>query len=81
MRAIEFTTKIRNGVVEIPLKYKQLVDKIARIIILTEDEAVQQISQDHNAIQLILEQLGDKKVFKDISDPVTWQRSIRNEWN
>lgn len=81
MQAIEFTSKIKNGVIEIPLKYKQFVGKIARIIVLTDDDAIQQTSQDRETIQSILQQLGERGVFKGISDPVAWQRSIRDEWN
>ena len=37
MIAIEFNTQIRNGTIKIPVKYKTLDKKEARIIILTEE--------------------------------------------
>ena len=81
MQAIEFTTKIKNGVIEIPREYKLLMDKIARVIILTEDKVSDEAPKNKESIQAILEQLGERKAFEDITDPVAWQKSIRDEWS
>ncbi len=81
MRAIEFTAKIKNGVIQIPEKYKKLANQLARIIVLTDEENTTQSPQNIDTIQSILTQLRDKKVFSEVTDPISWQRSIRDEWN
>lgn len=81
MRAIEFTAKIKNGVIQIPEKYKKLANQLARIIVLTDEENTTQSPQNIDAIQSTLAQLRDKKVFGEVTDPISWQRSIRDEWN
>lgn len=81
MKAIEFTAKIKNGVIQIPEKYKKLANQLARIIVLTDEENTPQSPQNIDAIQSILTQLRDKKVFSEVTDPISWQRSIRDEWN
>lgn len=80
MKAIEFTAKIKNGVIQIPEKYKKLANQLARIIVLTDEENTPQSPQNIDAIQSILTQLRDKKVFSEVTDPISWQRSIRDEW-
>ena len=37
--------------------------------------------QDHKKIQEILTQLQKLEAFKEIKDPVAWQREIRKEWD
>lgn len=81
MRAIEFKAKIRDGVIEIPQKYRKLANQLARIIILTDEDEPLNTVQDKESIQLILKELSTRKVFADIEDPVAWQRSIRDEWD
>ncbi len=81
MRAIEFTAKIKNGIIQIPEKYKKMADQLARIIILTDEIESDKTSQDKEAIQSVLNKLRAKKVFQKVKDPISWQRSIRDEWN
>ena len=81
MRAIEFTAKITNGIIQIPEKYKKMADQLARIIILTDEIESDKTSQDKEAIQSVLNKLRSKKVFQEVKDPISWQRSIRDEWN
>ena len=35
----------------------------------------------YERIKKIQEEIGDKELFKDIKDPVEWQREIRKEWD
>lgn len=41
MEAIEFTTKIKNGTIQIPKKYKQRTGNTVKVIIMTEKKAKQ----------------------------------------
>ena len=74
MRAIEFTAKIKNGVIHIPEKYKKLANQLARIIVLTEEDKYNSTGQNLEAIQSVLAKLKERKVFREIKDPVLWQR-------
>lgn len=81
MKAIEFRAKIVNGIIEIPKKYRKLTNQLARIIILTEDSELEDLTQDKESIQTILRELKTRQVFTQIQDPIAWQRSLRDEWN
>ena len=39
MEAIEFKTKIKNGTIQIPKKYKQKIGNTVKVIIMTEQKA------------------------------------------
>lgn len=41
MEAIEFKTKIKNGTIQIPKKYKQKIGNTVKVIIITEKKAKQ----------------------------------------
>jgi len=41
MEAIEFKTKIKDGTIQIPKKYKQKMGNIVKVIIMTEKKARQ----------------------------------------
>jgi hypothetical protein len=38
MEAIEFKTKIKNGTIQIPKKYKQKIGNTVKVIIMTEQK-------------------------------------------
>jgi len=38
-------------------------------------------NSSYNRIKGILESTKEKELFKDIKDPVEWQRNIRKEWD
>ncbi len=41
MEAIEFKTKIKNGTIQIPKKYKQKIGNTVKVIIMTEKKGKQ----------------------------------------
>ena len=41
MEAIEFKSKIKNGIIQIPEKYKQKIGNTVKVIIITEKKAKQ----------------------------------------
>jgi len=41
MEAIEFKTKIKNGAIRIPKKYKQKIGNTVKVILMTEQKAKQ----------------------------------------
>jgi hypothetical protein len=38
-------------------------------------------NSSYNRVKWILESSKEKELFKDITDPVEWQRNIRKEWD
>lgn len=47
MYAIEFWTKIKNGVIHIPPEYKNRLKETVKVIILAEEEKVKSDMIDH----------------------------------
>ena len=41
MEAIEFKAKIKNGIIQIPEKYKQKIGNTVKVILITEKKAKQ----------------------------------------
>lgn len=59
MEAIEFKTKIRNGIIQIPKKYKQKIGNTVKVIILAEQK-----EKDADIIDELLENPIKLKNFK-----------------
>ena len=73
---MELTAKINNGVIRLPKKYKHLNNRTVKISIQEEKNAGTQKEKMKTALEEIIK----RDVFKRISDPVKWQRELRNEW-
>lgn len=65
--------------------------QVARLLeVLNSVDFVKKISSDSTKvvssktqfvrIKELLEKFADKKLFKEIKDPVAWQRKLRDEW-
>ncbi|MBS4028958.1 MAG: hypothetical protein KGZ58_10000 [Ignavibacteriales bacterium] len=79
MHAIEFETKIENGMIHIPKEYLELENSSVRIIMMKEEP--RQSIQNKETLSSLLSEIKKRNIFKDIDDPVAWQRKIRDEWN
>ena len=73
---MELTAKINNGVIRLPKKYKHLNNRTVKISISEEENEGKQKEKMKTALEEIIK----RDVFKRISDPVKWQRELRNEW-
>jgi hypothetical protein len=81
MLAVEFETHVENGIIKIPEKYRQMVEGDLKIIILKEEEKSKVPTKQKVAnIKRLLKQIKSKNVFKDIENPGTWQKAVRDEW-
>jgi len=81
MRAIEFETKIQNGLIVLPQKYNNFNVKRTRIIVLVaEDDDYSLILQKKERLRLAFKKLQEVNPFKNIIDVVDWQKQIRDEW-
>ncbi len=83
MIAVEFETHVKNGKITIPAQYRKMAEGDLRIILLKNELPID-ISLPTptriSALQQLLKDIQAKNIFKDIDDPVQWQRDIRNEW-
>ena len=78
MKAIEFTTTIKNGIIRLPIKYKKFADSVVRIILLADEKKRKSISKKEKLEKLFAE-ATKKNIFKSIENPIEWQKKIRNE--
>ena len=81
MRAIEFETKIQNGLIVLPQKYNNFNVKRTRIIVLVaDDDDFSLILQKKERLRHSFKKLQEVNPFKNILDVVDWQKQIRDEW-
>ena len=48
---------------------------------LTTTAVLQEPESAYEKLKKIQQEIGDKELFKDIKDPVEWQREMRKEWD
>jgi hypothetical protein len=79
MEALEFSTRIEEGIIRLPKEHEKYSNAFVRIIILTE-APLSHLSKKEKLREVML-QMGEKNVFSGIANPVDWQKGIRNEWD
>jgi hypothetical protein len=77
MKAIEFITTPKNGIITMPREYSNVGNTQVKVIILIEDT---ESGHDIASINSLLSRIKQKNIFSGISNPSEWQREIRNEW-
>jgi Xaa-Pro aminopeptidase len=61
---------------------KKLLHEIDIVKSIEEEQTVEEDSDSsYSRIKRILDSAKGKNLFKDIDDPVQWQREIRKEWD
>jgi len=60
---------------------KRLLHSIDIVKAVEEEQHSSDKNSSYNRIKSILDTAKSKELFKDIGDPVEWQRSIRKEWD
>ncbi len=79
MEALEFTTRIEEGIIRLPKELEMYSNIFARIIILTE-KPLNHLSKKDRLRDVMLK-MGEKNIFSKIENAVEWQKEIRNEWD
>jgi len=78
MKALEMETAIQaDG--KLPAYFHEAFGKKARVIVLLEDEGQTDKATKKNPLKLS-DLAGKIRSFRDIDDPVAYQRNIRDEW-
>ena len=78
MEALEFSTKIEHGIIRLPKQFEAYENTIVRIIILAEKP--QNFSHKKEKLRAVLKKMQEVDIFRSISNPVEWQKQVRNEW-
>ena len=78
MEALEFSTHIESGIIRLPKEFSAYSNTFARIIILADKPL--NLSSKKERLREIMLEMGQKNIFSKITDGVTWQKEIRNEW-
>ena len=78
MSTIEFEAQVKNGIIQIPDKYKELENVFLKIKI--QPRTMKSENNKKLIIKNLLERIIIKNVFKNITSPEEWQRSLRDEW-
>jgi len=77
MRVIEFETQFKDGVLKIPKKYSAFKNAKVKVSLLSE---VTVPKSNYFALQQILNTVSPNELFKEIENPVDWQKNVRDEW-
>lgn len=79
MQAIEFETLIKHGAIQIPQQFHSMDNVSAKVIVLFSEPETQ---GNYNKENLLKAFSNAQKIgaFKNITDPVAWQKQLRDEW-
>ena len=77
MQAIEIITNVHNGYIKVPVPFK---GKEVRVIVIWDNESENEKNYDIKLLKNLVHQAAKADVFSTITNPVEWQRQIRNEW-
>ncbi len=78
MKALEFHTKIHEGIIQLPEKFKAWANAQVKIILLMEADTP---LQDDAEINQLIAEIQARNPFRSIEDPIAWQNQLRDEWN
>ncbi|TAD94798.1 MAG: hypothetical protein EAZ97_16265 [Bacteroidetes bacterium] len=78
MNALEFSTKIEQGIIRLPKKYQAYDNAQVRIIILIESPN-NYLSRKEKLL-LAFKKMEKQNMFQSIENPKIWQKKLRNEW-
>ncbi len=86
--AAEFETTAENGIIRLPADFPELANAAVRVLVLSaeptrelaEAAALAQKQARRERLAAAFEELRKVSAFRDISDPVQWQRDLHDEW-
>ena len=78
MNSLEFTTTIENGVIHLPKDHEQLDNSVAHVVV-TVEAGPQEIRARKERLLAAMKEMQKADIFRDIKDPVEWQRKLRDE--
>jgi hypothetical protein len=79
MKAIEFETIIKHGLIHVPSNYKNMKNTQAKVIIMVE-ESPEIENYDKKLLLKMLSKASKSGLFNEMGDSVSWQKQQRNDW-
>lgn len=79
MMTAEFSIKIEEGIIRIPVHLETYNDSFARVILITEESA--SLAERKRKLKEVVMKMQEISAFNSVDDPVVWQRQVRDEWN
>lgn len=79
MNRAEFTTKIEHGVIRLPEEFEGYENWIAHVVITLDAPDENKAKKDK--LFAAFKKAQKAQLFRDIENPVEWQRKLRDEWD
>ncbi len=79
MNALEFSTKIEQGLIYLPKQFQEYNNTNVRIIVLVESQPLVKVSKKEKLLA-VFKKMQHHKMFSSIENPVQWQKQLRDEW-
>lgn len=81
MKVIEFNADVKNGMIVLPLQFKEINLKSSKIIILYNDSPENSsLEEKKNRMRNKFLKLQELNPFRELTDPVEWQKKLRDDW-
>lgn len=78
MQALELQASVKDGILQIPELPTPLADGDVKLIVLYEEPSGR--NYDPEKLKAALLKVQEMNPFRNIEDPVEWQRKQRDEW-
>jgi hypothetical protein len=78
MDSLEFTTKIEHGVIHLPKEFEEYENAVAHVTVTLETPEETKAKKER--LFAAFEKMQKANLFRDIDDPVEWQKKLRDEW-
>ncbi|MCF8370365.1 MAG: hypothetical protein K9H64_02005 [Bacteroidales bacterium] len=79
MKAIEFETTIKHGLIHIPPRYKSLKNTHAKVIVMVKENKADG-NYDKTLFSEMIGKANKIGLFSEMIDSVSWQKQQRNKW-
>lgn len=78
MNALRFSGKIEDGMIRLPEGYEQYDNTYAEVIVLVGERT--QLVAQKDKLQSVFRKMENANLFAGVSDPLQWQKQMRDEW-
>ncbi len=78
MSSVEFTTKIEQGIINLPKEFAEYGNSLAHVIVTIETP--EEKAAKKKKLFAAFAKIREANVFRNVPDPIEWQRKLRDEW-
>jgi ABC-type thiamine transport system substrate-binding protein len=79
MKSVKFNVKIENGTIRLPKNLREFDNCEAHVVVKVESS--DDTAAKKERLFAAFKKLQEADVFRNIEDPVEWQRKLRDEWD